>query len=207
MRFGLLLGALMLPAAAAQAQFFPWEGPYGTGNNGWCVSRPGMSCTTGRQARHAGPSPSSPLGSVIHLPGGIKGELLGWLMDQVPGGLPLGGWWAGLQIPPLGEYMSEAQRLQLIRNADGLLGFIITQRNTAINDWNRLHARAVHGRVRGRGLSAAERDAQANANQRRMLMEQAGRILRYRYEAALRDSVAGGYLRGQPQPNFPEWTY
>jgi hypothetical protein len=48
---------LSLPTAAA-AQY--GEGPYGTGNNGWCRSQPGTSCPTGRQARQAGPPNLAP---------------------------------------------------------------------------------------------------------------------------------------------------
>jgi hypothetical protein len=43
----LFLAALVSSVALAQ----PNEGPYGTGNNGWCRAPPGKSCTTGRQTR------------------------------------------------------------------------------------------------------------------------------------------------------------
>jgi hypothetical protein len=55
----MLLAAVTLffPAVAAAqysggAQFN--EGPFGTGNNGWCRAPPGQSCTTGRQTRQGG---------------------------------------------------------------------------------------------------------------------------------------------------------
>jgi hypothetical protein len=300
MRFGLLLGALMLPAAAAQAQFFPspsyrpgppayWqgqEGPYGTGDNGWCEPRPGMSCRTGRQARHAptpnvapvlppvgAPLPAPPpppeprracssrtecacmartgwngahpatlagyqplpdpaggavrravwdeaaaapltrvqqhllAGGSIPLPGGIKGFLLRKLMAQVPGGgINLGGWMGGLRIPALAALWDTSCNYELVKNADGMLAHLVTQRDKAVRDWNRLHARAEHARARGRSLSAADQRAQEDANQRRMLVEDLGKALRVRYEEALRDPSFGGYLPGGPQPNFPEWT-
>jgi hypothetical protein len=52
-----LLAAVMLGfPAVASAQYSgsaQWnEGPFGTGNNGWCQAPPGRSCTTGRQTRH-----------------------------------------------------------------------------------------------------------------------------------------------------------
>lgn len=54
------------------------EGPYGTGNNGWCVSRQGSSCTTGRQTQQAGTPNIAPLA----LPPGLLGAFGG-------GGWPL----------------------------------------------------------------------------------------------------------------------
>lgn len=64
MRSIAFLGALVLflssAASADQFNSNSSEGPYGTGNNGWCVSRPGTSCPTGRQTRQAPPPNIAP---------------------------------------------------------------------------------------------------------------------------------------------------
>ena len=64
MRYVGLFAALALVSSVALADQFnsnSGQGPYGTGNNGWCISRPGMSCSTGTQTQQAPPVNAAPV--------------------------------------------------------------------------------------------------------------------------------------------------